>query len=220
MVYTREETFVGTGKRHPFRMKYLTGADRDGRLTAMKIDLLGDTGAFASYGPAVATRAAVHASGPYFVPNVLIDCRLAYTNNPWTGAMRGFGVPQVALAHEGQMDALADRLGLDRLEVRIINALRPGQATATGQALTQSVGLVTCLERIKPVYQAWLSEVRYGPGRRGVGIGSMYYGIGNTGVRNPSSAHVEWTPDRQIILYTGAAEIGQGSDTVLRHWRI
>lgn len=217
MVYTREETFIGTGKRHPLRMKYVTAADRNGRLTAMKIDIVGDTGAFASYGPAVATRAAVHATGPYFVPNVFIDCTLAYTNNPWTGAMRGFGVPQVALAHEGEMDALAERLGLDPLEFRLMNVLQPGLATATGQVLEQSVGLTTCLERLKPIYDSWSSEVKSGADtRRGVGLGTMYYGIGNTGVPNPSTAQVEWTADGKIILYTGAAEIGQGSDTVLR----
>ncbi|MEW6139441.1 MAG: xanthine dehydrogenase family protein molybdopterin-binding subunit [Thermodesulfobacteriota bacterium] len=217
MTYTREETFLGTGKRHPFWMRYVSGADRDGRLTAMKIDLVGDTGAFASYGMAVCTRAAVHATGPYFVPNVLVDCRLAYTNNPWTGAMRGFGVPQVAVAHEGQMNALADKLGMDPLQFRLINALRPRQATATGQVLTQSVGLVKCLEALRPTYEQWLSDSRSRPGIcSGVGVGAMFYGIGNTGVKNPSSGQVEWRPDGTIILYTGAAEIGQGSDTALR----
>lgn len=217
MVYTREESFIGTGKRHPFRMKCVTGADTDGRLIALKMDLSADTGAFASYALAVATRAAVHATGPYYIPNVDIECRLAYTNNPWCGAMRGFGVPQAAFAHEGQMDGLADKLGMDRLEIRLRNALRPGLSTATGQVLTRSVGIAECLERLKPVYQAWLSEVgpASSPGR-GVGVGAMFYGIGNTGVSNPSTARVEWTPDGRIILFTGAADIGQGSDTVLR----
>ncbi|MFH1116746.1 MAG: xanthine dehydrogenase family protein molybdopterin-binding subunit [Pseudomonadota bacterium] len=217
MVYTREESFIGTGKRHPFLMKCVTGADSDGRLVALKMDLSADTGAFASYALAVASRAAVHATGPYYVPNVDIDCRLAYTNNPWAGAMRGFGVPQAAMAHEGQMDGIADKLGMDRLEIRLLNALRVGQATATGQVLTQSVGMVECLERLKPVYQAWLSEVGSDPSScRGVGVGAMFYGIGNTGVSNPSTARVEWTPDGRIILFTGAADIGQGSDTALR----
>ncbi len=217
MVYTREETFIGTGKRHPFRMHYLSGADKNGLLTAMKIELVSDTGAFASYGLAVAMRAAVHATGPYYVPNVYINCQMAYTNNPWTGAMRGFGVPQVALAHEGQMDALAEKLDVDRLEIRLRNALRPGRPTATGQVLGSSVGIVQCLERLKPVYHDWLSEVGQTKGTgHGLGLGAMFYGIGNTGVPNPATAQVEWTPEGRIILYTGAAEIGQGSDTVLR----
>jgi len=165
----------------------------------------------------VAVRAAVHATGPYQVPNVWVRSRLAYTHNPWAGAMRGFGVPQVALAHEGQMDALADELGLDRLEIRLRNALRPGHQTATGQVLTSGVGLVRCLERIRPIYRAWLARAgSEGRWAEGVGLGAMFYGIGNTGLPNPAAAHLEWTGSGQVVLYTGAAEIGQGSDTVLR----
>ncbi len=218
LAYTREESILATGKRHPYRMRYLSGADEEGRLQAMKIDLLGDTGAFASYGLAVCLRAMTHATGPYFVPHVHIRSRIAYTNNPWAGAMRGFGVPQVAFAHEAQMDALADALGLDRLEFRIKNALRQGQATATGQVLERSVGLVQCLERIKPVYQTWRKKIggeNQGRLLQGIGLGAMYYGIGNTGVPNPATAQVAWTPEGRVVLYTGAADIGQGSDTVL-----
>ena len=217
MTYAREETFAGTGKRHPIRMHYVTGVDRDGRLTGMKVDIIGDTGAFASYGLAVTARSAVHATGPYYVPNLYVESRLAYTNNPWAGAMRGFGVPQVALAHEGQMDALADKLGMDRIDFRLLNALRPGLDTATGQVLTHSVGIVQCLEKIKPIYQRWKSQIdTNGDSLEGVGVGAMFYGIGNTGMANPSTAQLEWTPEGRIVLYTGAAEIGQGSDTVLR----
>ena len=220
MTYTREETFAATAKRHPFQMRYESGADERGRLTALKADLLVDTGAFASYGLAVALRALVHAAGPYCVPNVSVRVRLAYTNHPWAGAMRGFGVPQVALAHEGQMDALAAQLGLDPLEMRLINALRAGQSTITGQVLKDGVGLVACLERIRPIYAAWRrrAEKRRAQGGRylpGVGLGSMYYGIGNTGVPNPSTAQLAWGPEGRLTLFTGAADIGQGSDTAL-----
>lgn len=216
MAFTREESFLATAKRHPFQMRYTSGADEQGRLTAVKAELLADSGAFASYGLAVCMRAAVHATGPYFVPNVDVVSRMAYTNNAWAGAMRGFGVPQVALAHEGQMDALADALGLDRLQFRLINALRPGQATATGQVLDSGVGIVKCLEKIEPIYRAWRQKAQ-GDDRwaEGVGLGAMYYGIGNTGVSNPSTAQIEWTADGRVVLYTGVADIGQGSDTVL-----
>lgn len=217
MVYTREESMLATAKRHPFWMRYLTGADEQGHLTVMKVELLSDTGAFASYGLAVTSRAAVHACGPYVVPNLEVRCRMAYTNNPWNGAMRGFGVPQVAVAHEGQMDALARELGMDPWELRHKNALRNGQATATGQVLKSGVGLVQCLEKIKPVYDEWRRRaVKSGEVLEGVGLGCMFYGIGNTGMSNPSTAQIEWTPSGRVILYTGAAEIGQGSDTVLR----
>jgi CO/xanthine dehydrogenase Mo-binding subunit len=214
--YTREESLLATGKRHPFVMRYTTGADQRGRLTAVKAEILADTGAFASYGLAVTIRAAVHAAGPYQVPNLAVDCKAAYTHNSWNGAMRGFGVPQVALAHEGQMDQIARRLEMDPLELRLANALRAGQATATGQVLKGGVGLVQCLERLRPIYREWKARSGRGPdGPRGVGLGAMFYGIGNTGVSNPSSAQIEWRPDGVVVLYTGAAEIGQGSDTAL-----
>ncbi|MCB2226574.1 MAG: xanthine dehydrogenase family protein molybdopterin-binding subunit [Desulfarculaceae bacterium] len=216
MRFTREESFLATAKRHPLQMHYITGADEQGRLTALKARILGDTGAFASYGLAVCMRAAVHATGPYNVPNVDVACRMAYTNNGFYGAMRGFGCPQVALAHEGQMDALAAKLGIDPLEMRKINALRAGMRTCTGQKLNAGVGLVACLERIEPIYKAWREELADSDGLGGVGLGAMFYGIGNTGVSNPSTAQMEWGADNTVTLFTGAADIGQGSDTALK----
>ncbi len=216
MCYTREESMLATGKRHPFWMSYTTGADETGKVTAQKIKLLADTGAFASYGLAVCGRAAVHGAGPYDIPNVHIACRMAYTNNSWNGAMRGFGVPQVALAHEGQMDAVARALNLDPLEVRMINALRNGTRTATGQLLKSGVGLVECLNKIRPLYEKYRAESDNDDETlRGVGLGAMFYGIGNTGVSNPAHADLAWKEDGRVMLYTGAADIGQGSDTVL-----
>ena len=217
MTYSREESFLASGKRHAFTMRYITGADEQGLLTGVKVDMLSDTGAFASYGLAVNTRAVVHATGPYLVPNVEAVCRMAYSNNSWNGAMRGFGVPQAAVAHEGQMDALARKLGMDPLEFRLKNALRAGQRTGTGQLLKHGVGIVQCLEKIKPIYDAWQRE-KSSDGRTlaGVGVGAMFYGIGNTGVSNPATAQMEWTRSGRVVLCTGAADIGQGSDTVLR----
>ena len=217
MTYSREESFLASGKRHPFIMRCITGADEQGFLTGLKVDMLADTGAFASYGLAVNTRAVVHATGPYRVPNLAAECRMAYTNNSWNGAMRGFGVPQAAVAHEGQMNALAGALGMDPFELRLKNVLRAGQRTGTGQLLKHGVGIAQCLEKIKPVYQAWQKEKKSdGRTLTGVGVGAMFYGIGNTGVSNPSTAQIEWTKSGRVVLCTGAADIGQGSDTVLR----
>jgi CO/xanthine dehydrogenase Mo-binding subunit len=216
MCYTREESMLATGKRHPFFMRYITGADESGRLLAQKVELLADTGAFASYGLAVCGRAAVHAAGPYEVPNVRVSCRMAYTHNSWNCAMRGFGVPQVAVAHEGQMDAVARKLGLDPLEVRLKNILRNGGHTATGQLLKSGVGLEKCLEKIRPLYEQYKAgAVDDDETLRGVGLGVMFYGIGNTGVSNPSHADLAWGKDGRVRLFTGAADIGQGSDTIL-----
>lgn len=219
MTYSREEAFLATGKRHPLTMTYKTGATRDGRLIAADVRILGDTGAYASYGLAVASRAAVHAIGPYEVPNVYIESTLAYTNNPMAGAMRGFGCPQVAFAHESQMDLIAAELGLSPLEIRQRNTLRIGSLTATGQQLSASVGINQCIEAISDPYHDAIARKPAACStfsRRGVGIGAMYYGIGNTGVQNPSTAHVELKRDGRAVLYTGAADIGQGSSTVLR----
>jgi CO/xanthine dehydrogenase Mo-binding subunit len=217
MVYTREEAFLCTAKRHPLKISYKTGATRDGRLLAADVKIIGDTGAYASYGLAVVTRSAVHAVGPYEVPNVSIESVFAYTNNPMAGAMRGFGVPQMAFAHEAQMDLLAQELDMSPLEIRLRNAYRVGSLTSTGQELKASVGITATLKAVAPHYLQALEEKRsLHPHRReGVGIASMFYGIGNTGVQNPSTAQIELTPEGRIQLFTGAADMGQGSCTAL-----
>ncbi|MBU1452012.1 MAG: xanthine dehydrogenase family protein molybdopterin-binding subunit [Proteobacteria bacterium] len=214
--YTREESFLATAKRHDLRMHFISGADEQGHITALRARIDGDTGAFASYGLAVNMRAAVHATGPYRTPHVDVVARMAYSNNTFNGAMRGFGCPQVALAHEAQMNALAAALGMDPFDLRKQNALRHGDHTATGQLLGAGVGLSACLERIEPIYRKWQSERRHADEyREGVGVGVMFYGIGNTGASNPSTAQLEWRPDGRVTLFTGAADIGQGSDTAL-----
>jgi len=218
IVYTREEVFQVISKRHPLKIDYRSGAREDGTLTAVEVDILGDTGAYASYGTTVAIRAAVHATGPYQVPHVKVRSRMAYTNNPWSGAMRGFGVPQIAFAHESQMDLLAQALKMDPIEIRKKNALRVGGETATGQTLMASVGIGETLERI----EEWRNKISFSKEdpkrpylRRGKGIASMWYGIGNTGMANPSTAWIELNPKGEVKLFIGVADIGQGSDTVL-----
>jgi CO/xanthine dehydrogenase Mo-binding subunit len=218
IVYSREEVFQVTSKRHPLRIQYKSGARKDGTLTAVEVDILGDTGAYASYGATVAIRSAVHATGPYQVPHVKVRSRMVYTNNPWSGAMRGFGVPQMAFAHESQMDLLAETLKMDPIEIRLKNSLRVGSETATGQTLVASVGIGETLKKVR----GWRDQEvipKDDPQRpfikRGIGVGSMWYGIGNTGIANPSTAQMEIDPDGEVRLFTGAADIGQGSDTIL-----
>jgi CO/xanthine dehydrogenase Mo-binding subunit len=218
-VYSREESFTATSKRHALVMEMKTGAGKDGRLHAMKCRILCDTGAYGSYGIAVASRAAVHAAGPYQIEHVDTEALCVYTNNPVAGAMRGFGTPQTAFAHESQMDLLAEKLGMDPFEIRRRNALRVGSVTATGQKIEASVGIGECLDAVKRSYRKARSLMRSeAPSpfiRRGVGIGAMWYGIGNTGMQNPSTAQVEMNLDGTVTLYTGCADIGQGSMTVL-----
>ncbi|MEW6376937.1 MAG: molybdopterin cofactor-binding domain-containing protein, partial [Thermodesulfobacteriota bacterium] len=201
IVYSREEVFQVISKRHPLKIRYKSGAKRDGSLTAAEVDILGDTGAYASYGATVALRSALHATGPYQVPHVKVRSRMVYTNNPWAGAMRGFGVPQIAFAHESQMDLLARALNIDPIEIRLRNALCVGSETATGQTLMASVGIGETLRRVKE----WRDQAAFPKSdskrphiKRGVGIGSMWYGIGNTGIANPSTAQIEIDPDGEV----------------------
>ncbi len=158
MVYSRRESISNTVKRHPFIMKYKTGCDKDGKLIAWQTEIIGDTGAYASYGPGTLTRAAVHATGPYEIPNVKVEAYTVYTNNPQAGAMRGFGVPQVAFAHESQMNLLAEKLGISPLEIRMKNAFIPGSITATGSKLEHSVGLKSTMESAKQAAEKVLGD--------------------------------------------------------------
>jgi nicotinate dehydrogenase large molybdopterin subunit len=218
IVYSREEVFQATSKRHPLKIRYKSGAKNDGTLTAIEVDILGDTGAYASYGGTVAIRSAVHATGPYQVPNVKVRSRMAYTNNSWSGAMRGFGVPQMAFAHESQMNRIAEALKMDPIEVRLKNCLRVGSETATGQTLMASVGIGETLERVKEWRDRLITSKNDSKKpfiKKGVGVGSMWYGIGNTGIANPSTAQMEIDSSGEVRLFTGVADIGQGSDTVL-----
>ena len=218
IVYSREEVFQVTSKRHPLTIRYKSGAGKDGKLTAVEVDILGDTGAYASYGSTVAIRSAIHATGPYEVPHVKVRSRMVYTNNPWAGAMRGFGVPQIAFAHESQMDLLAKELKIDPIEIRLKNALHVGSETASGQTLMTSVGIGETLKKVKEWRdQRGISKIDSKKPfiKKGIGVGSMWYGIGNTGVANPSTAQMEIDPNGEVRLFTGAADIGQGSDTVL-----
>jgi aldehyde oxidoreductase len=224
--YTRPESLASTTKRHPARIRARFGCDRDGRLVAA--DFAGDfnTGAYASWGNTVANRVPIHASGPYFVPNVRALTRAVYTNGPIAGAFRGFGVPQATLAHEALIDELAEASGLDKLEFRYRNALRAGQATATGQVLKASAGLSECLDALRPHWararreaEAYNRPARAAGAlrgcRRGAGLACMWYGIGNTVIANPSTMRVGLRPGGRIMFYNGAVDIGQGSNTTL-----
>lgn len=220
LVYTRPESMAATTKRHPARIEARFGCDANGKLLACDVTATFDTGAYASWGPTVANRVPVHAMGPYALPNVRTWGEAFFSNGPPAGAFRGFGVPQAAIAHEAMMDELADRLGIDRLEFRHRNALRAGDTTATGQKLEHSAGLAQCLDALRPHWRKALEEVaafnvKEGSKRRGVGIGCMWYGIGNTSMSNPSRMRVGLAADGTLTLYNGALDIGQGSNTIM-----
>ena len=153
IIYDREESFLAHAKRHPMVMKYKTGADENGILQVMEAEIIGDTGAYASWVINVMRKVGVHATGPYSIPNVKVDTYGVYTNNPYAGAMRGFGATQAPIAYEQQMDILAEKLNMDPIEFRMKNIFRKGSKTATGQVLLESVALDKCLESVNKKFR-------------------------------------------------------------------
>jgi aldehyde oxidoreductase len=219
-VYTRPESMASTTKRHPATIRARAAADADGKLLAFEFHGDFDTGAYASWGPTVANRVPVHAMGPYAVPAVTCTSAAIHTNGPSAGAFRGFGVPQAAIAQEQLYDELALKLGIDPLEFRRRNALRKGMTTSTGQKLEASAGLVACLDALEPQWRAWRGAAEAHNAKsailkRGVGIACMWYGIGNTSMSNPSTMRGGIAGDGTLTLYSGAVDIGQGSNTIM-----
>ena len=149
LVYTREESLIANTKRHPMLMKFRTGARADGRLTFLDGDIYGDTGSGMSLGAYVIKKAGIHSTGPYFIPNIRVDTYTLYTNNPLSGAMRGFGVLQAAVAHESQLDRLAHKLGISPIELRLTNCLKPGLTSSTGQEMNEGCGIEATVQRVK-----------------------------------------------------------------------
>jgi aldehyde oxidoreductase len=221
MTYSRPESMMATTKRHPAHMRARAGAARDGKLLALDFQADFNTGAYASWGPTVAYRVPIHASGPYRVPNYRALTRAIHTHLVPAGAFRGFGVPQATIAQEQLYDELAGKLGMDALEFRILNALEDSSATVTGQVFGSGVGIRACFEALRPKWiaaraaSAAANSAAIGPIRRGAGVAGMWYGCGNTSLPNPSTIRVGLKRDGRIALHQGAVDIGQGSATVV-----
>ena len=145
-VFTRNEEFTATTKRHPFIMEYKTGVAKEGRLLARKVRLILDCGAYCSWSETTLGKACILASGPYRIDHVLVEAFVVYTNKTMTGAMLGFGAPQVCFAYESQMDDIARTLGIDPLEIRMRNAFEEDSVSPTGQVL-QSVVIKEALRK-------------------------------------------------------------------------
>lgn len=223
----REEVMLQTCKRHPMIMEIKIGAKKDGTLLAFEGVIYDEQGAYASLGPVIPPAGGSHIHsmimmpGPYEIPNARVDAYLCYTNHPYGGAMRGFGAPQVHIAHEQIIDELAQELGMSPLDMRRKNGFRLGSTTATGQVLDQSVGLQDTLEACAEAFN-W--DQRYQKTgfvdkdktkRKGVGVGMGWYrtSIGISG--DGCGANVYVHEDGSVLLFTGITEMGQGSYTVL-----
>lgn len=204
---SRHDSIMFHAKRHPLTMTYTVGSDSDGRLLAVRARITGDTGAYASVGDKVLERAAGHACGPYLVPNVDVEARAVYTNNPPCGAMRGFGANQANFAIEGMLDRIAERVGIDGWEMRWRNALDTGDRFGTGQRLGPGVGLKRTLLAVRDAYRS----ARYA----GIACAVKNSGIGN-GIPEYGKAILRPEADGTLTLYHSWTEMGQGVHTVLR----
>ncbi|MBO9446778.1 molybdopterin cofactor-binding domain-containing protein [Ruegeria sp. R14_0] len=220
LTYSRTESMQSTTKRHPSDLRVRIGATRDGTISGMIFDGLFNTGAYASWGPTVANRVPVHASGPYRITDYRAEAKGIHTHCPPSGAFRGFGVPQSAIAQESLFDELADKLDIDPLDFRIRNALESGVPTVCGQVFDQGVGIRACLEALRP---AWVEENDTASAfnaqndilKRGVGLAAGWYGCGNTSLPNPSTIKSGIRADGTLVLHQGAMDIGQGANTVI-----
>ena len=204
---SRKESLRFHPKRHPMWLEFTAGCDDHGQLAAVRARIVGDTGAYASVGAKVLERAAGHACGAYRVPNVDVEAKAVYTNNPPCGAMRGFGVNQTNFALEGVIDLLAESVGLDGWEIRWRNALEAGDRFGTGQLLGLGVGLKQTLLAVRDAYLG----ARYA----GIACGVKNTGIGN-GVTEYGRALLRPERDGSLTLFHSWTEMGQGVDTVLR----
>lgn len=225
LLFDRHESLLVHPKRHATQIRVKMGAKNDGRLTAVETELYGDTGAYASLGEKVLTRATTHSSGPYEVEHARADCYAMYTNNPPAGAFRGFGVTQSAFAIESMMDMLAEALDIDPIELRKLNALRVGSITNTGQTLRESVGLSECIERVQeemlliagssPFVPKTVDGEEHLVRAWGFAAGYKNTGLGG-GAPDKAGAEVELYSDGTLEVRTSSAELGQGLVTVLQ----
>ena len=222
MLYSRTESLLVHPKRHATVIRIRTGATRAGKLTAIQATLYGDGGAYASLSEKVLTRATTHAAGPYVVPNVKVDCFAMYTNNAPGGAFRGFGVTQSCFAVESNMDMLAEKLGLDAVQLRRMNALETGSVTSTGQVLRESVGLQECIDKVDRDMRAGDFRWTWDDGERrfawGLAVAYKNTGLGG-GAPDNATAEVEVWPGpgnaTRVEVRTSSAEMGQGLPAVL-----
>ena len=216
LVYDRTEDMLATTKRHPSIVRHRTGVTRDGRLVAMDIDVLMDGGAYCTLSPVVLSRGCLHATGPYRCDHVRVNGRVVMTNTPPNGAFRGFGAPQTLFAADVHLERIAEQLGIDPVRIREINALRPGDATATGQVLGPDAAALDVLHAAVTRSDYHRKRKAWRGTDKGIGLSLFFHGAGFTGsgeVKLKSKASLELTPDGVRIL-AASTDIGQGQRTV------
>ena len=217
MIYDRTEDMLATTKRHPSIIKHRTGVTRDGRITAIDVEVVIDGGAYVTLSPVVLSRGGIHAAGPYRCDNTRIDARAMFTNTPPNGAFRGFGAPQTQFASEVHIERIAEAIGMDPVKFREKNALRPGDTTATGQALRKDASALQVLREAIKRSGYRRKKKKLAGTNRGIGVALFYHGSGFTGsgeLKLNSEAALELTPMGKVRILVSSTEIGQGTRTM------
>jgi len=213
LIFDRDESVAYSNKRFPARIRYKSGADEEGKITAIDVDITLECGAYANRAPFWLWRQTAHAAGPYEVHNASIDGRAVYTNKVFGGSFRGFGDLALHFAAESQVDRLAVELGMDPVELRLKNVLRPGSKTTCDQLLDHSVGIEECLIKVAEA-SSWKTRKKRSEGSRvtGFGVGCAYHGI-STSRSTPdwSAASLILNQDGSLTYRTGICELGQGA---------
>ena len=220
MAYSRVESMQSSTKRHAADISMRIGAKTNGKISGIEFNGNFNTGAYASWGPTVANRVPIHASGPYMISDYSAKAQGIYTHCAPAGAFRGFGVPQTGIAQESLFDELAEKLQKDPLEFRIENALENNLPTVCGQVFKKGVGIKQCLKELRPYWKKEREAAEhfnsFSAGiKRGVGVASGWYGCGNTSMANPSTIKAGVRANGDLVLHQGAIDIGQGSNTVI-----
>jgi CO/xanthine dehydrogenase Mo-binding subunit len=216
IIYDRVEDMVATTKRHPSIVRHRTGVTRDGRLVAMDVEVVLDGGAYVTLSPVVLSRGCIHAAGPYRCDNTRIRGRAMFTNTPPNGAFRGFGAPQTEFAIEVHMERIAETLGMDSVTLRELNALAPGDTTATGQVMRDDCSARLVLDEAVRRTDFRAKRDAYRGSNRAVGLSLFYHGAGFTGGGERtlnSKARLDLT-ERGVRIAVGSTEIGQGTRTM------
>jgi len=227
--YDREQSFLIHPKRFPFHIEYKSGAASDGKLKAIDVKITVNTGAYSNRAPFVLFRGMLTSSGPYEVPNAVIQGRVVYTNKVLGGSFRGFGNPEVHFAAESQMDRLAAKLGIDPVDFRLNNILKPGSVTAFGQRLENDVGLKEALQAVVEKSDFRRKRNEYGQHnainkrmKKGIGLACVFYGTTITAYRPDGSPRPDWSSvtisvkaEGKVDVLTGIVEIGQGTHTAI-----
>ena len=215
---TREESIRIHVKRHPFTLTYETGADEHGKILFCRVDGLADVGAYHSASIPVIDNAVTFATGPYEIEHIDVNITGTFTNNPISGAMRGFGVPQVCLAMERQVDEMASALGIDPMEMRLKNILDEGKVSSWGQVMGKGVGITDCLTVLREATRGFRSKVKPEKDEKiGLGYAAAWKNTSAPTHMPLSSAEVKLTLNRngRIVVHVAGSELGQGQDTAM-----